>query len=139
MFKGDHISPESTLIKKKSKPKIISIKSLKKAELDNSDILKDKSLLEECDRILEKEVPGFRSLQMERITPSVIMKFSKGFDKIIQLSNVFYTETKTTGLNESSEGKNESVFHFIKLAYESFIKRIVGINDICEIESVLHK
>lgn len=138
-YKSDQISPDLTnSTKKKQKPKIINIKSLKKVELEATEGLSNKLMLEEFDRLVEKEVPGYRKTSFDRITPSLIMKFSKAFDQIISHSSSCYLAESHEGDSHASKSC-ESVFYFIKQAYESFIKRIVGISDLSETELVLKK
>ena len=60
-FKTEQISPDlNNNAKKKSKPKIINIKSLKKVEFEGACLLHNRWLLDEFDRLFEKEVPDYR-------------------------------------------------------------------------------
>lgn len=130
-IKTDGESPDSNKSRHKNgKTKIITIKSTKKHELETSDLLKDKLNLEEFDKIMNKEIPNYRELNYDRITPSLIMKFSEGFEKIIKHS-------EAQSLYQDTE--KPQILRCIKNAYENFLKRIVGINNFSEIEGVLKR
>jgi hypothetical protein len=124
-------SPDSNKSRHKNwKTKIITIKSTKKHDLETSDSLKDKLILDEFDKIMNKEIPGYKELNYDRITPSLIMKFSEGFEKLIN-----YSEVQSV----SQDSDKPQVLRCIKNAYENFVKRIVGINNFWEIEGVLKR
>lgn len=138
-FKSDQSSADSNSgHKKKSKPKIINIKSNKKVGIEDNELLKEHNLLDDFDKILEKEVPEYRNTEYDRITPSQIVKFSKGFEQIIRHANNF-SSTSSNGSKSNGNKSPESVLYYIKLAYESFIKRIAGISELGEVESILKK
>lgn len=94
--------------------------------------------MDEFDKLVEKEVPEYRKIPFDRITPNLLLKFSKAFEQIISHSNSYNSADCPVG--DSQPHKNtETVFYYIKQAYESFIKRIVGISDLSETEQVLKK
>ena len=139
-FKSEQISPDSNSghKNKKSKPKVISIKSTKKVDIEDSEYFKERWIFEDFDKIMEREIPEYRKTWFDRITPNLILKFSKGFEQIIRHSNNFIT-SDSNGSKSNGNKSSESVFHYIKLAYESFLKRIIGIGELSETESVLKR
>ena len=124
--------------KRRIRSKIISIKPKTKTEADHSDDQQEKSLFDEFETILNTEVDNYKSLNYERISPHLILKFSRAFDQIIEHSEK-YDSGSPSSKNESNSPKAESIFYYIKKAYENFIKRIIGINNMNEIEGVLKK
>ena len=138
-FKTEQISPDlNNNAKKKPKPKIINIKSLKKVEFEGADLLHNRWLLDEFDRLFEKEIPDYRKISFDRITPNLILKFSKGFDQIINHS-ISHHNAEWSDADGQNSRIQDSVFYYIKNAYESFIKRIVGISELSETENILKK
>ena len=106
--------------------------------IEGNELLREHNLLEDFHNIMEKEVPEYRKAAYDRITPSLILKFSKGFEQIIRHSNNFFP-SDCNGSKSNGNKSSESVFYYIKLAYESFIKRIAGISELSEIDLVLKK
>jgi hypothetical protein len=130
--KGGNNTTDSTKSeKKKSRTKVINIKAKHKSEAT-----KDKCVLQEFDAILNSQIDNYKHLNYDRITPGTIMKFSKGFQKIVDFSERYETGSD---LSQKTGSAPLSPLHYVKCAYESFIKRIVGISDFSEIESVLKK
>lgn len=135
--KDESITPDSNKsAKKKNKTRVINIKAKHRTEVDASEVPKDKCMLSEIDAILNSQINGYKHLNYDRITPGLIMNFSKGFQKIVE-----FIEKYETGSNSSQKNdpKPESPLYYIKWAYENFIKRIIGISDFSEIEDVLKK
>lgn len=128
------ISPTSnkSSSKKKSKKKIISIKNNKKQELEASEILKEKSLKDKFEEIMVSLIPDYKQMNYERVTPSLILKFSKALELISLTFEKEYEESPN-----SPTPAPKSVLHYIQRAYESFLKRIVGISCLEEVEGVL--
>jgi hypothetical protein len=122
--------------KKKSKTKVINIKAKHRTEVDTSVATKDKCVLQEYDAILNSQFDNYKHLNYDRITPGTIMKFSKGFQKIVDFSERYETGSDSS---QKTGSFPLSPLYYIKCAYENFIKRIVGISDFSEIESVLKK
>lgn len=91
--------------------------------------------LDQCDKIMDGILNGYKKINYDRITPSLITKFSYSFDKIIEHCDQQYADSNTELKNKPFH----SVFTYIKRAYESFIKRIVGVAEFNQIESILKK
>jgi len=73
-----------TTLKKKAKSKVINIMPKTKSDIDKSDYGRDRELLDEFEAILSSEINDFKILNYDRVSPNLIIKFSKCFDKIIQ-------------------------------------------------------
>ena len=81
-FKSPH--QVRTSHKKKTRSKIISIKPKTKSDIDNSDCLSNRDILDDFETILSSEINDFKMINYDRVSPNLIQKFSKCFDKIIQ-------------------------------------------------------
>ncbi|CAI2379278.1 unnamed protein product [Moneuplotes crassus] len=132
-------SQGKTSHKKKIKPKVINIKSKMKSEVDTSVYIGNREILDEFESILSSEIHDFKMINYDRVSPNLIQKFSRCFDKIIQHCDSLEIDKSQRSKAHSNNSKGDNVFSYIKRAYENFIKRIVGINQFSEIETVLKK
>lgn len=115
--------------------KNININDIPTVNITSKSRVVDTQILDELDQIMDEEVNNYRKVNYERITPNLIMKFSAGFDRIVEYCDRVYQDTDTTFTKKT----RNSVLKYIKNAYESFIKRVVGVADFSEIEGVLKK
>lgn len=89
--------------------------------------------MDEFDTVLNGVIPDYRNINYDRITPNLLIKFSNGFDKIIEASE------KAEADLYPSKTSSKTCLYYLKRAYDSFLQRIVGITDLHDIEHVLKK
>lgn len=110
--KDESITPDSNKsAKKKHKTRVINIKAKHRTEVDTSEVPKDKCMLSEIDAILNSQINDYKHLNYDRITPSLIMNFSKGFQKIVEFIERYETGSNSSQKNDSQP---ESPLYYIK-------------------------